>query len=376
MDIYEREESLGCLGLGYRMRINADGQAALKSCLSGNAYLLFQDCCSTTDSSGRFFDSQMMPIDGKPARSWNTTSTQHPTVGGSPDLAINRHSLRQILFAGLVDRVHFGSEVVDFTCAGDQVTVQLAGTRKVRADLLVGGDGIASAVRRRLLPSMEHLHTGDSIIYGRTALTPEVRARIDPDLLMGLSIIMSNGYMALFDPMIFRRDLVERISRLAPGSEIDIPNDYIYFCLIGRSQFLEVRSSEGGTATQDELATAITEKTSLWHVSLRYVLAQADSGSLCHKPILSSTLPEPWKTSNTTLMGDSIHAMNVFGGLGANTALADAAALSDLLGQAAAGELPLRNAVSLYEHAMRTRAHQAIESSRLASQRVLVGYDG
>ncbi|MDP8969295.1 MAG: FAD-dependent monooxygenase [Actinomycetota bacterium] len=63
----------------------------------------------------------------------------------------------------------------------------------------------------------------------------------------------------------------------------------------------------------------------------------------------SSVPVEPWPASTVTLLGDAIHSMPPTGGMGANTALRDAALLSRSLASVASGEVPLLQAVGDYE---------------------------
>jgi 2-polyprenyl-6-methoxyphenol hydroxylase-like FAD-dependent oxidoreductase len=75
-----------------------------------------------------------------------------------------------------------------------------------------------------------------------------------------------------------------------------------------------------------------------------------------------STPVEPWTSTAVTVLGDAVHNMPPVGGLGANTALRDAAALADQL-LAVRDGAPLLPAVAAYEAQMRDWGYRAVRDS-------------
>ena len=55
--------------------------------------------------------------------------------------------------------------------------------------LLIGADGVASAVRRRYLPHFRVLDTRTLPIYGKTPLTESLRKRMFPEAMKCLSLV-------------------------------------------------------------------------------------------------------------------------------------------------------------------------------------------
>ena len=74
--------------------------------------------------------------------------------------------------------------------------------------------------------------------------------------------------------------------------------------------------------------------------------------------IRSATPVRPWRSGRVTLLGDAVHSMTPMAGIGANTALRDAALLRRVL-----RERPLDAAVAEYERQMLRYGFAAVRAS-------------
>jgi 2-polyprenyl-6-methoxyphenol hydroxylase-like FAD-dependent oxidoreductase len=72
---------------------------------------------------------------------------------------------------------------------------------------------------------------------------------------------------------------------------------------------------------------------------------------------------KPWQSTNITLLGDAIHSMTPAGGVGANTALQDAALLRQALTRVHNGQQELTRAIHEYEAKMLTYAFANVRKS-------------
>jgi 2-polyprenyl-6-methoxyphenol hydroxylase-like FAD-dependent oxidoreductase len=86
-------------------------------------------------------------------------------------------------------------------------------------------------------------------------------------------------------------------------------------------------------------------------------------------PIRTSVPIAPWPTRNVTLLGDALHNMTPFRGIGANTALRDAEALYKALAAVNRGEAVLLTALACYEREMIDYGFRAVQSSLSSMQR-------
>ena len=72
---------------------------------------------------------------------------------------------------------------------------------------------------------------------------------------------------------------------------------------------------------------------------------------------------KPWVTQKVTLLGDALHNMTPFRGIGANTALRDAAALRQGLVAVSRGQADLLQALAAYERDMIRYGFTAVQAS-------------
>lgn len=356
-DVYERDPAAESRRQGYRIRIDAHGQHALSQCLPENLYALFQQTCSAARSV-QLLNPDLEPIPGRPARSWRTSTADSAPQTMPPDLSANRQTLREILLSGIEDRVHFGKTLRQFEIDGDDaVRSQFDDGTWVASTLLVGADGVNSAVRQQLAPGSEPADTGALCIYGKTFATAEVREQVGSALCTDTSVIFDDEFAVILDPMRFPEVLPAIAQRLAPTCRLSPVDDYLYWAFIGSRARMSIATELPDGA---RLTALIETLVSRWHPRLRTLFARGDLDTLTMLPVRGAISPiARWRSGPVTLLGDAVHAMSPAGGLGANTALRDAAALAE----AVSTQADLRAAVCRYEIAMRGWAETAIKAS-------------
>ncbi|MEA1677349.1 NAD(P)/FAD-dependent oxidoreductase [Nitrospirillum sp. BR 11163] len=351
--VYERDGALDGRAQGYRLRIDADGADALARCLPAELYDLFRRTCAVPAPRSRFLDGQLAPVAGRAPAVWSAADDGAQTREDAGDLCAHRQTVREILLTGIAERVRFGAAFQTLAVGPDgRAHVAFADGTAVRADLVVAADGVNSAVRRQLMPQAEPLDVGAVCLYGRTTLTPQVRAAVSDDLCAGTSVVFADGYAGIIDPMLFDWGATP------PG--VTPVADYLYWALIGpRTRLTGAFPGVVPAMVAEHLARD-------WHPSLRGLFRHADRDGVALLPVRSARLARTWPlwtAAPATFLGDAIHAMSPAGGLGANTALRDAAVLAACLAGQASPEEAARN----YEEEMRVRAARAIHLSEVGA---------
>jgi 2-polyprenyl-6-methoxyphenol hydroxylase-like FAD-dependent oxidoreductase len=352
--VFERDADLD-RKLGYRLHLNADGGEALRACLPPDLFELYLETSRRTPPRqlAVVVDDQLEELSSMP-------HIGPPNEGPRPHTAVNRRTLRQILLARLGDSVRLGSRVSGYEERGDRVAALLEDGTAVEGDLLVGADGIHSAVRRQRLPQATVVEAGVEGLglYARSALPPRLQEELPPVLLDGFVIATNKrgGLLALgaFNP---RRPPAEAAAALAPDVELDPVDDYM---MVSGSVAAgtEIPPPDAWTAaTPAALHESMLRAVEGWHPALRGVVERIDEATMF---AISFGRLEPtpaWEPSRVTLIGDAIHAMLPTLGQGANMALRDAALLAAKLGD---GSAPVA-AVGAYEAAMRDHVYPIME---------------
>ena len=232
--VFERDASPESRGQGYRIRIDAaDGQDALRQTLPTALNTLFRQTCAAAVTTGRFLDTRLNEISGRPVETWRPSTTIENDDASQTDRTANRQTLRQILMSGIEPHVRFGKALQSFEQAAQGVRCRFDDGSTVRADLLVAADGASSTIRRALLPGSEPHDTGDVNIYGKTVMTPDHVAAVGSVITNGISVVFDETFVVVIDAIRFRAPLPQLAARFAPHCPLTPVDDYLYWSFFG-----------------------------------------------------------------------------------------------------------------------------------------------
>ncbi|MTD06335.1 NAD(P)-binding protein [Serratia sp. YC16] len=361
--VFERDTTPQARDQGYRLRIDPSGQQALAACLPPAHYRLL--CASSAQNSGEsnLWDPQLAPLNDRRPKHW-LPSSQQPMQEPNGDLGVHRQTLREILLAGLQDRVRFGYTLREFAQTSQGVELQFANGEQVRVDVLIAADGVNSLVRRRCLPESGPEDSGAVTLYGKTPLDAATRAQLAPELLRGVSVVFADGLSLVIEPMRFQAPMAQLVAGYAPDCRLTPVDDYLYWACIGSAERLGGPARAEGAAALQARVRHISQG---WAPALQTALALTEPQSLSVRAVQVTKAIPVWHSERIAFLGDAVHAMSPAGGLGANSALADAASLAMHLAQADSAAQALRD----YSQGLQVRGAAAIRLSRLASERLL-----
>jgi salicylate hydroxylase len=105
-----------------------------------------------------------------------------------------------------------------------------------------------------------------------------------------------------------------------------------------------------------------------WHPDYSVLVCASDLSTFNVITFKTSVPVAAWDTRRITLMGDAIHSMTPYRGIGANIALRDAELLCRNLVSAAGGACSIEAAINDYERQMRVYGFAAVRTSLKALQ--------
>ncbi|MBF6174047.1 FAD-dependent oxidoreductase [Nocardia blacklockiae] len=346
--VYEKDPTPQTRNQGYRLHIDADGNAALRACVPAPTFDLVRRTSGTNDDVLGMYTHELEQV-----------MVQHfPDLTDDVITNVDRNVFRRGLLTDLDGVVRFGHTLTryEITETG-RVRAHFAEGGTDEGDLLVGTDGVGSAVRRQLLPHATVRDLGVRCVYGRMALTPEHEALYPAAIRRGFNWISDGtGYGAGFAPVRFR-------------SPCEGATDYTMVTLLARPERFGVPDEELFAMPPEDLWKLTVTATAEWHPELREIFTHAEPATFFPIALRAGERIPAWPSGPVTLLGDAIHTMPPTGGVGANTALQDAATLATELLTAARGDKPLPEAVATYESVMLPRGFDTIDASlRMATQ--------
>src|SRR5438105_1006494 len=220
---------------------------------------------------------------------------------GAPHVTIHRADLLAVISAGFpAERIHLGHRLIGLAETGDRVEAWFDNGVRISPDILVGADGIHSAVRAALFGEEAPQFAG-CVAY---------RGLVPVERVVGLGLELGSQ------------------SWVGPGGHL-----VHYF--VSRGQLLNfVGWTEHDEWNREDWTDRATVARALaafdgWHPQVQRIIAAADE---CFIWALFDRDPLPrWSVGRTTLLGDACHPMYPFMGQGAAMAIEDGAALAACL---------------------------------------------
>jgi salicylate hydroxylase len=357
--VYERDRTLTDRLQGYRVHISPTGGQALHECLPPHLFEIFDRTCGAPTSAVRFFTEQMrllLEFDGHLVASTDPVARHR---------SASRITLRQVLLAEL-DNVHFAKTFQRYKEHDGRIVAYFEDGTSAEGDVLVAADGGGSRVRQQLLPNAQRVDTGVVGIAGKIFLDT-ARDRIARSLLDGISLVAARGGLGLFVAIQeMTGGSIGGIGGNEPalagaGNLYENTRSYLMWALSGKREKFGLSDIE--QADGEALGTVAARTMARWSCAFSDLVGLADPTTISCLPIRTSVPVAPWRTGRITLLGDAIHSMTPYRGIGANVAIKDAARLAHALVSTHRGECDLVDAIHDYEAAMLDYGFRAVRNS-------------
>ncbi|MFZ0606378.1 MAG: FAD-dependent monooxygenase [Xanthobacteraceae bacterium] len=272
-------------------------------------------------------------------RNWNNGSviSRVPRKGaytrefGAPYLTMHRADLIDLLHRQLTDAViHLGARCVGVDTSERSARARFADGQEIEADVIVGADGIHSAVRSSLFGKQAPRFTGCACWRGLVPLDAFPAGVVSTD---GTMYMGPNSHIIYY---------------LVRGGE-----------LVNFVAHVESDAFTGESWTQECDRSEVIKTYAGWHEPLLQLLGSAER---YYKWALYDREPlSRWSKGRATLLGDSAHAMLPYIGQGACMAIEDGYTLAAVIAQMPAN---ISEALKIYERMRLPRARRAVLEAR------------
>ena len=251
---------------------------------------------------------------------------------GAPHMTLHRADLLDVIASGFpAERIHLGHRLIGIEDKGRCAEAWFENGAEITADVLVGADGIHSAVRASLFGEEAPVFAG-CVAY---------RGLVPAERIADLGLEIGSQ------------------SWVGPGAH------FVHYFVSRGSLLNFVGWTEHDEWNREDWTDRATVARALaafegWHPQVRRIIALADT---CFIWALFDRDPLPrWSVGRTTLLGDACHPMYPFMGQGAAMAIEDGAALAACL--LAAGDADPAQTLRRYEQLRLPRVTRLQDMSR------------
>ncbi|KAF3886942.1 FAD-dependent monooxygenase [Tolypothrix bouteillei VB521301] len=252
---------------------------------------------------------------------------------GRPFITVWWWHLQQILASKLPsESIHLDHRCIGFEQDDRCVSIYFENGKRVSADLLIGADGINSAIRESLIGDGKPRYLGSMswrtvINYKQEALNPGELGFVQGNQEFMYLLNVGNGYIS----WLYRR--------LLPDFTLS-------------QNVAEVKSR-------------VLARLADWGESLRALVEATPAEQILEAPICDRLPLNSWSQGRVVLLGDAAHPMAPALGQGANCTFEDAYELASCLGQASS----IQEALATYEQRRIPRMHLIQTRSALGEMR-------
>jgi salicylate hydroxylase len=264
------------------------------------------------------------------------STATHQEKYGQPTLLFWWWRLQQVLACALPPEViHLGYRCIGFEQDEKGVTAYFDGDKSVRADLLIGADGINSPVRKTLIGDGEPRYLGS---------------------MSWRAVIEYNHELLNPNELIFMKGEQKVIYFFDVGGG--------YRCWTVRALMPKSPVPESAA----EIKSRVVDQFSGWWEPLRGIIGATDPEQILFSPICDRVPLKSWSQGRVTLLGDAAHPMSPSLAHGANSTFEDAYELAQCLCQSSS----IAEALTTYENRRIPRTQVLQAQSALAEQRFYV----
>ncbi|MBV8512654.1 MAG: FAD-dependent monooxygenase [Xanthobacteraceae bacterium] len=323
VDVYEQAPMLSEVGAGIQISANAMhvlrylglGDAILRVGVQPKAYVF------------RLHDT------GEVVQAF-ALSEEHQRQHGAPYIQLHRADLHDLLVAKArelkADVVRLNHKAVGFTERDGSIELRFAHGASARGDLLIGADGLKSAIRAQLFGNVQPTYTGDGV-WRITAPTERLPPASRLDQVM--SVFMGPGGHAVCY-------YLRSGALLNFGGTVEAPVSEESWTL--KFPWENLKADFAG-----------------WHPAIQAIIDAADHNE-CYRWSLHNRPPiRTWSKGCVTILGDAAHPTLPYLAQGAAMAIEDGAVLTRALEQ----EHSIPEALDLYQRNRVDRTARVVEQS-------------
>lgn len=358
--LYERDPSRETRNQGYRITVDENGLKALEACLPEHLFNLVEATGGEPGGFFRFLRGDLREI-------YSLDFTPKPDASNKYlGRQIDRSVLREILFTGLEENISFGKACIRVEDHANHAILHFSDGTSVSADLVVGADGASSMVRQAVgQDEPEELNT--FAIYGRT-ITREglIPAGLENS---GVLAIGPPGKVFFFATMRFRELPQEAFPHFGLDSTRVIKEPYIMWAIAVSSSNQYFSQADRDLKSLQNIANGLMDG---FDPALRRFVLEAEPDDTLLLPLRVSANASRWTSPHLTLMGDAAHLMPPFGAHGGNTALRDAALLTECF-NADPTVAVLRGRLNHYQQEVRKYGSKQVKSATSMMRATLSG---